>query len=130
MRKARAVFDNFPIAVIREWNQRADRLNRIPVSGRFQDEPPAVLLGDLSTVYNNHLFHDTLYCFKQIRRYLTAGYDRQNTQKEIRLARNDTATIGTYIYINDLFVPSLLKLALFGNNYNYINMAIFESAAK
>ena len=27
MRKARAVFDNFPITVIREWNQQADQLN-------------------------------------------------------------------------------------------------------
>ena len=80
MRKARAVFDNFPISVLSEWNKRADRLNKIPVSGRFE-EPPAVLLGDLSTVYNNHLFHDTLYCFKQICWYLTAGYDRQNTHR-------------------------------------------------
>ena len=110
-----------------------ERLNRIPVSGRFVDEPPSVLLGDLSTVYTDHLFHDTLYCFKQIRRYMVAGYDRQNRQKEVRLARNDTAiTIGTYVYIKELFVPSLLKLVLFGNNYNYIDTVtvIFESAAK
>ena len=66
MRKARIIFDNFPISVLREWSQRADRLNRIPVSGRFVDEPPSVLLGELSTVYTKHLFHDTLYCFKQI----------------------------------------------------------------
>ena len=82
MKKARIIFDNFPISVLCEWNRRADILNRIPVSSRFE-EPPAVLLGDLSTVYNNHLFHDMLYCFKQICRYLTTGYDRQNTQKEI-----------------------------------------------
>ena len=63
MRKARVVFDNFPISVLQEWSQQADCLNQIPVSGQFE-EPPAVLLGDLSTVYNNHLFHDTLYCFK------------------------------------------------------------------
>ena len=66
MRKARAVFDNFPIAVLQEWNQQADRLNQIPVSGRFVDEPPSVILGVLSTLYTDHLFHDTLYCFKQI----------------------------------------------------------------
>ena len=39
-------------------------------------------------------------------------------------------TIGTYIYINELFVPSLLKLVLFGNWFNYIDTVIFESAAK
>ena len=33
MRKARAVFDNFPISVLSKWNKRADRLNKIPVSG-------------------------------------------------------------------------------------------------
>ena len=68
---------------------------------------------------------------KQIWKYLTAGYNQRNRQQAVRLSRNDTVpTIGTYIYINNLFVPSLLKLVLFGNNYNYINTAIFESAAK
>ena len=132
MRKARDVFDSFSISVLSKWNKRADQLNKIPVSGQFE-EPPTVLLGDLRTMYSNHLFHDTLYCFKQIRRYITAGYDRQNTQRENWLARNNTAiTIGTYVYIKELFVPSLLKLVLFGNNYNYIDMVtvIFESAAK
>ena len=61
-----------------------------------------------------------------------AGFDQRNRQQAVRLSRNDTVpTIGTYIYINELFVPSLLKLVLFGNNYNYIDTtAIFESAAK
>ena len=103
MRKARVVFDNFPIAVLREWNQQAERLNRIPVSGCFVNEPPSVLLGDLSTVYTDHLFHDTLYCFKQIRKYLTAGFDQQNRQQAVRLSRNDTVpTIGTHIYISTI----------------------------
>lgn len=56
MRKARAVFDNFPIAVLWEWNQQADQLNQIPVSGHFVNEPPSVILGDLSTLYTDHLF--------------------------------------------------------------------------
>ena len=119
--------------VLREWNKRANRLNKIPVSGQFQDESPSVLLGDLSTVYTDHLFRDTVFCFKQIRKYLMAGYDRKNRLKEVRLARNDRAiTVGTYVFIKELFVPLLLKLVLFGNSYNYVDneLIIFELTAK
>ena len=131
MRKARIVFDSFPRAVTCKWDWRASRLNSIPVYGCFE-EPPSVLLGDTSIVYTNHLFHDTRYCFKQICRYMMAGFDRKNTMKEVQLVRNNTGiTVGTYIFIKKLFVPLLLKLVLFGNSYNYMpDRIIFESAAK
>ena len=83
-RKARIVFDYFPWSVTREWNRQADWLNQILVSGCFDpDKASSVLLGDLTTVYTDHLFCNTLFCFKQIHHYLMAGYDRKNTSKGV-----------------------------------------------
>ena len=138
MRKAKSVYENYTPKVTRAWDRRVYQLNRIPVSGQFK-EAPGELLGEFDTVYTDHLFSDTLYCFKQIRRATLTGChegkdrEQKDQEQQITLARNDTGiTIRTYIYIRELFVPSLLKLVLFGNRYNYIHedRIVFQSASK